>query len=84
MSTSTSTNSSIIYTTRLSESDTVTNKLIYQVKQHQLSDRELNKLQARCSKELSDLRNELNVLLHELRVIADLHTDKPLSPSKAA
>ncbi|MBP3965388.1 hypothetical protein [Paenibacillus lignilyticus] len=81
---STSLNAGIIYTTRLSESDTMTNKLIYQVKQNQLSERELNKLQARCSKELSDLRNELNVLLQELRVIADRNADKPLSPSKAA
>ncbi|SFT21448.1 hypothetical protein [Paenibacillus sp. BC26] len=81
---SASLNSGIIYTTRLSESDTMTNKLIYQVKQNQLSDRELNKLQARCSKELSDLRNELNVLLQELRIIADRNTNKPLSPSKAA
>ncbi|WP_308637486.1 hypothetical protein [Paenibacillus silvisoli] len=77
-------NTGIVYANRLCDSDSMTTKLIYQVKKNQLSDRELDKLQARCSRELNELRNELNVLLQELRAIADRSASNPAPVRKAA
>ncbi|RAP74656.1 hypothetical protein [Paenibacillus montanisoli] len=78
------TTSSIVYANRLCDSETMTTKLIYQVKQNQLSEKELNKLQARCSRELGELRQELNVLLQELRAIADRSAPSSAEPRKSA
>ncbi|MBM7567178.1 hypothetical protein [Paenibacillus sacheonensis] len=63
--------SSIAYTPRISDSDTMTNKLIYQVRQNQLSPAEMDRLQNRSARELHALRRELNELLNELRAIAE-------------
>ncbi|QHT59043.1 hypothetical protein GXP70_03075 [Paenibacillus lycopersici] len=60
----------IVYASRLCDSDTMTNKLIYQIRQNQLSPAQLNDLQSRCSRELNELRQELDTLLNELRAIA--------------
>ncbi|REE86489.1 hypothetical protein A8990_11098 [Paenibacillus taihuensis] len=74
----------IVYANRLCDSDTTTNKLIYQIKQDRLSSKELDKLQARCSAELSELRNELNELLKELRAIAEGSNRPAAEPRKHA
>ncbi|BBH22922.1 hypothetical protein Back11_42670 [Paenibacillus baekrokdamisoli] len=59
------------YTDRISDSETMTNKLIYQIRKDQLNSIELQKLQNRCNNELHTLRQELDDLLQELRVIAE-------------
>lgn len=61
----------IVYADRICDSDTMTNKLIYQIRQGCLTPAELNKLQARCNGELQELRQECNDILNELRAIAD-------------
>lgn len=76
--------SAIVYANRLCDSETMTNKLIYQIKQDRLSSKELDKLQARCSAELSELRQELNELLKELRAIAEGHNHPAAEPRKHA
>ncbi|MCU6712071.1 hypothetical protein M6D81_25565 [Paenibacillus sp. J5C_2022] len=62
-----SSNSAIMYTPRLCDNETITNKLIYQIRQQQVSDSDMDRLQARCRSELHELRQELNSLLSELR-----------------
>ncbi|WP_219835081.1 hypothetical protein [Paenibacillus sp. R14(2021)] len=75
----------IVYANRICDSETMTNKLIYQVRQDQLSPAELNKLQARCNRELNELRQELDELLHELRDIAQRNAvPVPQTPSRKA
>ncbi|NBD24158.1 hypothetical protein [Paenibacillus glycinis] len=76
----------IVYANRICDSETMTNKLIYQIRQNQLSPNELDKLQARCNRELNELREELNDLLNELRAIADrtLSERQPLARPAAA
>ncbi|AZN39281.1 hypothetical protein [Paenibacillus albus] len=75
----------IVYANRLCDSETMTNKLIYQIKQDRLSTKELDKLQARCTAELSELRQELNELLKELRAIADGSNNRPAAqPERTA
>ncbi|MWC28061.1 hypothetical protein [Paenibacillus sp. MMS18-CY102] len=60
----------IVYASRISDSETMTNKLIYQIRSNQLSNTDLDKLQSRCTNELADLRQELDEMLRELRQIA--------------
>ncbi|QHW31762.1 hypothetical protein GZH47_13545 [Paenibacillus rhizovicinus] len=74
----------IVYTSRICDSDTMTNKLIYQIRQNQLSPTELNKLQARCNRELNELRQELNDLLNDLRAIADRSKTEPSAADRVA
>ncbi|OUS69577.1 hypothetical protein B1748_30905 [Paenibacillus sp. MY03] len=59
----------IMYTPRLCDNETIANKLIYRIRQHQLSPAELDGLQARCRSELRQLQQELDVLLNELRSV---------------
>ncbi|SEU10858.1 hypothetical protein [Paenibacillus sp. NFR01] len=54
---------------RISASETMQNKLLYQIHTGQFGDRELAHLQKACYKELHQLRSELDVLLDELRLI---------------
>ncbi|SEO34709.1 hypothetical protein [Paenibacillus sp. OV219] len=74
----------IVYANRLCDSETMTNKLIFQIKQDRLSTSELDKLQARCSAELNELRQELNELLKELRAIADGNNHPTAQPHRTA
>ncbi|MFD0960709.1 hypothetical protein [Paenibacillus chungangensis] len=62
-----SSHSAITYTPRLCDNETITNKLIYQIRQQQVSASHMDRLQARCRSELHELRQELNSLLNELR-----------------
>jgi hypothetical protein len=59
----------IMYTPRLCDNETIANKLIYRIRQHQLSPAELDGLQARCRCELRQLQQELDGLLNELRSV---------------
>jgi hypothetical protein len=64
-------NYEIAYSNRICDSETMANKLIYQIRKEQLAPSDLQKLQNRCNRELQELRQELDELLQELRVIAD-------------
>lgn len=64
-------NYEIAYSHRICDSETMANKLIYQIRKEQLTPIDLQKLQNRCNRELQELRQELDELLQELRVIAD-------------
>lgn len=55
---------------RISDCESMTDKLIYQIRTGQLTDTSLNALGARCTSELRELRQELDELLHELRQMA--------------
>ncbi len=56
---------------RISDSETMQNKLTYQIRTGNLGDSDLNRLQQQCTNELHQLRSELDDLLRELRDIAD-------------
>lgn len=60
----------IVYSNRICDSETMTNKLIYQIRKEQLAPTDLQKLQNRCSNELQELRKELDELLLELGAFA--------------
>ncbi|EFM12341.1 hypothetical protein PaecuDRAFT_1021 [Paenibacillus curdlanolyticus YK9] len=60
----------IVYANRISDSETMANKLIYQVRSNHLSNTDLDNLQARCKSELTELRQELDEILNELRQLA--------------
>ncbi|MBO7748607.1 hypothetical protein I8J29_30965 [Paenibacillus sp. MWE-103] len=78
-------NPAIVYADRLCDSDTMTTKLIYRIRQNQLAPAELDRLQARCNRELSELRRELDDLLIELRADADrFASEAPSLPRKTA
>lgn len=72
------------YTNRICDTESMTNKLIYQIRKEQLSAIELQKLQNRCNNELRELRHELDELLQELRIIADRYQSSARSPRIAA
>ncbi|WP_027086963.1 hypothetical protein [Cohnella panacarvi] len=56
---------------RLSDSETMQNKLTYQIRTGNLGIGDLDRLQQQCTSELHQLRSELDDLLRELRVISD-------------
>lgn len=56
---------------RISDSETMQNKLTYQIRTGNLGSRDLDRLQQQCTNELHQLRSELDDLLRELREIAD-------------
>jgi len=56
---------------RLCDSETMCNKLTYQIKTGNIGGMELNRLQSQCRKELQQLRTELDQLLQELRETAE-------------
>lgn len=56
---------------RISDSETMQNKLTYQIRTGNLGSRDLDRLQQLCTNELHQLRSELDDLLRELREIAD-------------
>ncbi|MCQ6561112.1 hypothetical protein [Paenibacillus mendelii] len=60
---------------RISDCDTMTDKLIYQIRTGQITGSSLNTLGARCRTELHELRQELDELLRELREIAGNNSD---------
>ncbi|MNG00858.1 hypothetical protein D3C84_838110 [compost metagenome] len=56
---------------RISDSETMCNKLTYQIMTGNISGMELDRLQLQCKKELHQLRTELDQLLAELRETAE-------------
>ncbi|MHA6482522.1 hypothetical protein ACX1C1_11550 [Paenibacillus sp. strain BS8-2] len=74
----------VTYTPRLSDNDTMTTKLIYRIREQQLSPSELNELGARCRNELRELRHELNMLLDELRATLRDDAAAPMQSSNYA
>ncbi|MGG1517085.1 hypothetical protein ABE504_16870 [Paenibacillus oryzisoli] len=54
---------------RICDSESVQYKLLHQIRTGAMSTRDLDKLQAQCTKELHQLRSELDLLLEELREI---------------
>ncbi|GMK41436.1 hypothetical protein PCCS19_44920 [Paenibacillus sp. CCS19] len=56
---------------RISDSETMQNKMMYQIRMGNLNEDAMNRLQAQCMEELHQLRSELDVILQELRDIAD-------------
>jgi len=77
-------NDAIIHANRISDSESMSSKLIYQIRTGQLNPTELDRLQVRCSAELQQLRSELDVLLTELRIIAEGRADRSVSRQLAA
>lgn len=70
---------------RISDCESMTDKLIYQIRTGQLTDTSLNALGARCTSELRELRQELDELLHELRLMAgERNNDNKISRNIAA
>ncbi|WP_127532871.1 hypothetical protein [Paenibacillus kobensis] len=56
---------------RISDSETMCNKLTYQIRTGSIQGMELDRLQLQCKKELQELRTELDQLLAELREAAE-------------
>ncbi|MFC5528811.1 hypothetical protein [Cohnella yongneupensis] len=56
---------------RISNSETMQNKLVYQIRTGNMDANGLNRLQSQCMNELHQLRSELDELLQELREIAN-------------
>ncbi|WP_435171878.1 hypothetical protein [Paenibacillus glycanilyticus] len=52
---------------RISESESMQYKLLYQIRMGNMSTSELDKLQFLCKSELHQLRSELDAMLQELR-----------------
>lgn len=52
---------------RISESESMQYKLLYQIRMGNMSTSELDKLQFLCKNELQQLRGELDTMLQELR-----------------
>lgn len=52
---------------RISESESMQYKLLYQIRMGHMSTNELDKLQFLCKQELHQLRSELDTMLQELR-----------------
>lgn len=69
---------------RICDSETMQNKLTYQIRTGNVSDRDLNRLQQQCANELHQLRSELDVLLRELSDIADRLGGREIRHSIAA
>ncbi len=69
---------------RISDSETMQNKLTYQIRTGNLSDRDLDRLQRQCANELHQLRSELDDMLRELRDIADRFGGRGIRYSIAA
>lgn len=72
-----SAHSEVMYTPRLCDNETIATKLIYRVRERQLSPSEMDGLQKRCRSELQELRQELNGLLNELRAALENREPSP-------
>ncbi|MBO9596612.1 MAG: hypothetical protein J7559_02145 [Cohnella sp.] len=69
---------------RICDSETMQNKLTYQIRTGNLGNRDLDRLQRQCTEELNELRSELDDLLRELREIADRFGEREIRYSIAA
>lgn len=69
---------------RISDSETMQNKLMYQIRLGNLNEGAMNRLQAQCTEELHLLRSELDVMLQELRETADRLNGRTKQESIAA
>lgn len=69
---------------RISDSVTMQNKLTYQIRTGNISGHALDRLQQQCTNVLHELRSELDVLLRELREIADEQGSRAIRNSIAA
>ncbi|PWW02753.1 hypothetical protein DFQ01_10829 [Paenibacillus cellulosilyticus] len=69
---------------RISDSETMQNKLMYQIRSGNLNEDAMNRLQTQCTEELHQLRSELDVMLQELREIADRLNGRTIQESIAA
>ncbi|MFC5468056.1 hypothetical protein ACFPPD_04940 [Cohnella suwonensis] len=61
---------------RMSDSESMQNKLQYRIRTGNMNDSELNRLQTQCTEELHRLRTELDMLLRELRQNLDPNEDR--------
>lgn len=69
---------------RISDSETMQNKLMYQIRVGNMNEDAMNRLQAQCTEELQLLRSELDIMLQELREIADRLNGRTIQESIAA
>ncbi|MBD3919069.1 hypothetical protein H8B09_09910 [Paenibacillus sp. PR3] len=69
---------------RISDSETMQNKLMYQIRMGNVNEGAMNRIQEQCKEELQQLRSELDVMLQELREIADRLNGRTIQESIAA